>query len=240
MAAPVKESLVLYENPQLVALRNNKKLLSLPKLDRKAQLPPTADLLNAMIPPREFTQDGKMWIQYISSTPATRMDIITLQENLDLRLRQRQARETGICPIREELYAQCFDELIRQITINCAERGLLLLRVRDEIQQTIRAYQSLYESSVAFGMRKALVGAQRKGELSSKVKILSAEVAELERTVESLTARCESMEAADRERFTAEEEKHAAEVAKLKAGNEQLKEALEALLAPPTGSAPKK
>jgi hypothetical protein len=39
----------------------------------------------------------------------------------------------GICPVREELYSQCFDELIRQITINCAERGLLLLRVRDEV-----------------------------------------------------------------------------------------------------------
>jgi hypothetical protein len=30
------------------------------------------------------------------------------QEQLDQKLQQRQARETGICPIREELYAQCF------------------------------------------------------------------------------------------------------------------------------------
>lgn len=52
-----------------------------------------------------------------------------------------QARETGICPVREELYAQCFDELIREVTINCAERGLLLLRVRDEMHMTIAAYQ---------------------------------------------------------------------------------------------------
>lgn len=29
------------------------------------------------------------------------------------------------------------DELIRQITINCAERGLLLLRVRDEVSLCI-------------------------------------------------------------------------------------------------------
>ena len=34
-------------------------------------------------------------------------------------------------------YAQTFDELIRQVTVNCAERGLLLLRVRDEIRMTI-------------------------------------------------------------------------------------------------------
>jgi dynein light intermediate chain len=45
-----------------------------------------------------------------------------------------EARETGICPIREELYSQVYDEVIRQITINCAERGYLLLRVRDEMR----------------------------------------------------------------------------------------------------------
>lgn len=40
--------------------------------------------------------------------------------------------------------------------MNCAERGLLLLRVRDEITMTMAAYQTLYQSSIAFGMRKAL------------------------------------------------------------------------------------
>jgi dynein light intermediate chain len=72
-------------------------------------------------------------------------------------MQAKEARETGICPKREELFAQCFDELIRQITINCAERGFLLVRVRDEIKMTIQAYQTLYESSIAYGMRKALM-----------------------------------------------------------------------------------
>ena len=53
------------------------------------------------------------------SMPLTpRLDVMNLQEQLDQRLTTRQARETGICPVREELYAQCFDELIRQVTIN--------------------------------------------------------------------------------------------------------------------------
>jgi hypothetical protein len=34
-----------------------------------------------------------------------------LQEQLDHQLQSRQARETGICPVREELYSQCFGEL---------------------------------------------------------------------------------------------------------------------------------
>ena len=94
------------------------------------------------LPPRsEWTDNGQLWVQYVASIPATRNDVISLQENLDKQLQQRQARETGICPIREELYAQCFDELIRQVTVNCAERGLLVLRVRDEIRMTIAAYQ---------------------------------------------------------------------------------------------------
>ena len=63
------------------------------------------------------------------------------------------------------------DELIRQVTINCAERGLLLLRVRDEIRMTIAAYQTLYESSVAFGMRKALQAEQGKAEMERKVHV---------------------------------------------------------------------
>jgi dynein light intermediate chain len=49
-----------------------------------------------------------MWNQTVSSTPATRQDVINLQEMLDTRLQQSQARETGICPVRRELYTECF------------------------------------------------------------------------------------------------------------------------------------
>lgn len=44
----------------------------------------------------------------VSSVPATRQDVSNLQELLDTRLQQTQARETGICPVRRELYRQCF------------------------------------------------------------------------------------------------------------------------------------
>lgn len=67
------------------------------------------------------------------------------------------------------LYLFFKDELIRETTINCAERGLLLLRVRDEIQMTIAAYQTLYESSIAFGMRKALQAEQGKSDMEKRV-----------------------------------------------------------------------
>ena len=140
----------------------------------------TEDYLNSILPPREYQDSGQLWVQYVSPTPATRIDVINLQDELDKKLQERQARETGICPIREELYSQAFDELIREVTINCAERGFLLVRVRDEIKMTVQAYQTLYESSVAYGMRKALQAEQRKAEALIKINQLNAACDDLE------------------------------------------------------------
>merc|ERR1712159_497847 len=154
------------------------------------------------------------------------------QEELDRRLQQRQARDTGICPVRRELYSQCFDELIRQVTINCAERGLLLLRVRDEIRMSIAAYQTLYESSVAFGMRKALQAEQGKADMEQRLKQLEAEKKDFERQIQDLKSKCEAIEKRESERRALEEKKHAEEVAFLKKSNQQLKQQLESVLAP--------
>ena len=49
-------------------------------------------------------------MQQVSSTPCTRSDVVQLTDQLDGLLGQRQARETGICPVRRELYGQCFGE----------------------------------------------------------------------------------------------------------------------------------
>ena len=117
---------------------------------KKQQLPPmdtkpsSEDILNAILPPREWVESGKHYIQYVSHQPASRVDVARLREMLDQKLMERQARESGICPVREELFSQCFDEIIRQVTLSEPERGLLLLRVRDEIKMTIAAYQTLY------------------------------------------------------------------------------------------------
>jgi dynein light intermediate chain len=161
---------------------------------------------------REWTEDGQLWIQYVSSTPATRLDVINLQEQLDHQLQARQARETGICPVREELYSQCFDELIRQITINCAERGLLLLRVRDEARMTISAYETLYESSIAYGVRKALVAEQKKIDLDTKIKELQASKRDLLQQVENLKSTIDMTMARATEKRDIEEKTHAEEV----------------------------
>jgi dynein light intermediate chain, axonemal len=243
---PPNTSLVKYDNPNLMTTggagkkaaqplgtaAKGKKGGKLPPVDGKPQLTQTEDILNAILPPKEWEENGQLWVQNVSSSPATRMDVIQLQEALDGKLQQRQARETGICPVRRELYSQCFDELIRHVTINCAERGLLLLRVRDEIRMSIAAYQTLYESSVAFGMRKALQAEQGKADMETKIKQLEGEKKDLEKQVQELKAKCEAIEKRESERRALEEKKHAEEVSFLKRTNVQLKTQLESILSP--------
>ena len=57
------------------------------------------------------------------------------------------------------------------------------MRVRDEIKMTVQAYQTLYESSIAYGMRKALQAEQRKAEMLIKINHLNAANDDLEQTV---------------------------------------------------------
>jgi len=192
----------------------------------------TEDILNSILPPKEWEDNGQLWVQRVSSTPATRLDVINLQEQLDNMLQKRQARETGICPVRRELYSQVFDELIREVTITCQERGLLLLRVRDEIRMSIAAYQTLYESSIAFGMRKALMAEWGKSEMENSIKKLEEEKKQLESQVLELKAKCESIEKREAERRAMEERRHAEETAFMKKTNLQLKTQLEGILSP--------
>lgn len=229
------QSLVKYDNPVLLTDAKKKaaarKAKAVKTTDPTA-VPQTEDILNSILPPREFEEDGQKWVQFVSSTPATRLDVLNLQDHLDQRLLQRQARETGICPVREELYAQGFDEIIRQVTVNCAERGLLLLRVRDEARMTLAAYRTLYESSVAFGMRKALQAEQNKVDMQAAIRNLEREKEELERQVQELNTKCEAIERREADRRAADEKKHAEEVALYRKTHQTLTSQLQAIINP--------
>lgn len=240
---PDTSTLVKYDNPILVTKHDEKKGEQKSKASasptRAKSAPPTADakreteeILNGILPPKEWEEDGQKWRQQVSTAPATRLDVVNLQEQLDMRLQQRQARETGICPVRRELYTQCFDELIRQITINCAERGLLLLRVRDEMRMTMEAYQSLYCSSIAFGMRKSLQSEQGKSDLQNEFEQVKEEKVELEHQLAELRQKSEQNERRASELRQAEEKKHTEEIQFLKKTNQQLKTQLEGIIAP--------
>jgi dynein light intermediate chain len=131
--------------------------------------PAIVETLNSMFPPKQWDENGHKYIQYVSPQPATREKSRELFKALDQKSKERRAKDKGICPVRQELYSQCFDEIIRQVTIDNPDRGLLLLRVRDEIKMSIASYQILYESAKLYGIRKQLQAEDTREELRKQL-----------------------------------------------------------------------
>lgn len=146
------------------------------------------DALNRLLPPKKITDKDQEWVQYVTCTPVAKSDVVNLQENLERKLQTEQARETGICPIREKLYTECFDELIRQITLNCLERGILLTRIKKELNMTVNSYQSLYESSIAYGIRTLLLAEEEK-KLTDEIDNIEKECTSLEEEINEIDAK---------------------------------------------------
>ncbi|XP_029901910.1 axonemal dynein light intermediate polypeptide 1-like [Myripristis murdjan] len=223
------ESLVKYGNPVLAGPQQSAPPPPRPRsasadLSRQQN----QEILHAILPPREWVEANQLWVQQVSRTPSTQADAVYLKEQLDLKLQQRQARETGICPIHMELYSQCFDELIRQVTLICAERGLLLSRVRDEIKMTMYVYQALYESSMAFSGRNALNADKNKADMEKIISALEDE----NRLLNEQIAEYEAMKWSEIERGRVEEQEHTQEMQFLKKRTNRLKVCLEELTSP--------
>jgi dynein light intermediate chain len=83
----------------------------------------------------------------------------------------------------------------------------LLVRVRDEIKMTIQAYQTLYESSIAYGMRKALQAEQSKAEKLLQLASLEKRCMEKENEINDLQRRIlDKLEDEKQEKFEKEQD----------------------------------
>ena len=202
-------SLVKYDTPYLISStsKNKKTLEDLKETEEQSNLYlrkiinkdddeslinfkySVKDALNRLLPPKKITDKDQEWVQYVTCNPVAKADVVNLQENLERRLQTEQARETGICPIREKLYQECFDELIRQITLNCLERGILLTRIKKELNMTMNSYQSLYESSIAQGIRTLLLAEEEKKKLNDEIESIEKECENLESEISEIDAK---------------------------------------------------
>jgi len=196
-------SLIRFETPFLVsATVSNKKLLAeldgnnetselfLKDIINKFSINSTdyslKDTLNKILPPKKVKTGEQMWVQYVSCTPVTKAEVINLYDGLMLHLKNDKIYDSGLCPIREKLYDETFQELIRQITINCLERGILLMRVKNESDLTINTYKILYESCLAYGIRMFLTTEKDKKTYSEKIRKLEDECEELSKNIEEM------------------------------------------------------
>ncbi|OWA54912.1 33 kDa inner dynein arm light chain, axonemal [Hypsibius exemplaris] len=245
-AAPV-EHLVKHEKPQILSEKPNLSkpgmakgksvplpeesdqlnyfLPVLPKLERreknKTNVSSTESILDYILPPREWVGQGNQYIQKISRTPASRMDVINLQERLDARLEHLQARETGICPIRRDLYSQTFDS---------PDRGLMFLRIRDEIRMTMAAYETLFDRGLAYGNRNALTYEQEKQGSEDQITEVEEVNMELERQINEWKLKCQLLERKHTELRELDDKRHLEEIKAEKRPGIWLKNILDAIM----------
>ncbi|EKF27673.1 33 kDa inner dynein arm light chain, axonemal, putative [Trypanosoma cruzi marinkellei] len=131
-------------------------------------------ILYTLLPPKRTVckETGNTILQCVSTEPSSRLEVADLHERLTERLRQRRARDSGICPIRREVYAEVFDELIRQVTLEEPTRGILLLRIRDELYQTLAAHSSLAERAMYFASKQREEAGEGMDELKRRIREL--------------------------------------------------------------------
>jgi len=215
VSANPPESLLKYQAPLFVGIEASVEAVQQAKTSGEASTK-LDDMINSMLPAREWVEESGAWVQNVSKEPASRLDVISLQEKLDQKLSERKARESGICPVREELYTQCMDELIRQVAIDGPERGLLMMRVRDELRMTVDAYKTLFASSVTFGIKKQLRAEEGLPALELQAESMVAENKQLELEAQELRTQLEIVEKREAERRAADEKRRKEELEYLK------------------------
>jgi len=98
---------------------------------------------------------------------------------------------------------------------------------------TIQAYQTLYESSIAYGMRKALMAEQRKNEMQSTIQKLEETCEELQIENKKLEKEIEDINKRDEEERERDKKAHEDQVTYLNTLNNDYKQELETVLSTP-------
>lgn len=180
-------SLIAYgEKIQVGADGIDNKLIPMPKFEPAEPDPEKESLknfLDSILPPKKVHEGGLIFYHFVSCDSAIVNDILRLHKNLQNQMKIRGAKESGVCPIREELYNECFEEIIRQVTINCLQRGDLLNRIKLEMNYEINYYRQLYESLIAFSLRKVLQEKKKEIMLENKREKLKKEIADIENEI---------------------------------------------------------
>lgn len=200
------------------------------QLSERPVVTSTNRVLDSILPPREFTyldtrgggQKTIRMLQTVSHNQATRPEIKDLEEVFAFKLKDSKARSTGICPVRRAIYGMLFDELLRQVTLDNPERGLLLLHIRDELRLTMDAYKTLNEAAVQYATTKANEATKGMPEMVDRIKTLTHENELLRAEVRRLDTKHIAMLRCVEDQQQAEAKKHAEEKAFLERTKQRL------------------
>jgi dynein light intermediate chain, axonemal len=155
---------------------------------------PLQPLLRAMLPNHVWRDERGEWVQTISAADQSRPELALMAGKLDGQLKALQARQQPVCSARTFLFSDAFDEMVRQVTIECPVRGLLLLRVRDQMRMSLEIYVELHRDGSEFSALKAETAAQELAALTTEQQQLQATATALKMQAKMLELRQSSIE----------------------------------------------
>lgn len=193
-------------------------------------------VVDSFLTPRRWVdpETGVTWVQHASPFPSSRIEAAETQARLHQQLAAHQARTTGTSPIRSLLVAECMLEVLRQVTAECWERGLLLLHVHAERVAAQAAHRRLFESRVGHAFRLALKGEKDVAKVEADMLQLRERVELLEKEEAELRQKCNEFEAYAEEQVLIANKKHTDALMKLKKEGAQKRAQLEQQLVIPT------
>jgi len=142
----------------------------------------------------------------------------------------------GLCPKRHALYQDCFDSVILKLTNEeehshpnaiTIEGSCLLSRIRDELNTTSDAYKKLYESSVQFGLNKAIEARKTNERLHARIDELLKEKRELLDRNEVMHRKKSMDQKKEEKKRDRERSRYTLDLRRLKGRNEKIKRGLE-------------
>ena len=99
----------------------------------------------------------------------------------------------GLCSKRRRIYNDLFDELIRLITLQCSERGILLGRIKNEYLRWMNTYEEVYTSGMAFALRQYLYKIEEKQKYEYYIKQLENDCKQLHYEIEQESIRYDKL-----------------------------------------------
>ena len=150
-----------------------------------------------------------------SSKKSEKEEIQIIAEKIEVLIRQRKCKQEGVCEINDEIYLETFNELIRQIAIDCPERGIVLSIIRDEIERTIKEFKNIYRNSQKFSVRREISSSngisdleRRRFALRKKLTLLKNKKVELNNELQNLENNFEYLSIKSKSKMVEELEFH--------------------------------
>jgi dynein light intermediate chain len=160
-----------------------------------------------------------------------KIDFNDIKNNLETALKTKGMLNTsGLCPERFELYKQTFDQIVLQLSTENADQARILASIRDEFTMTTDAYKKLYESSVSFGLSKAIDAKHENEKLHARIDELIREKQQLWDENEHIKRKLAHVQRDEEKKREREMARYRLELRILKDRNDQIKMGLERCL----------